>query len=200
MLNVNVTTTLVDVLTMIGTVGALLIAVGVFTRDAWWRRREQTYGQAQRISAWIGDPPPNSPFNAGIHIHNGSDSMIYSIWVYDGSERKRLHTLDNVVPPGRTVIEGRDYERTVFRHIALQIEFTDSSGQVWVKEKNGQLIPQDYTEHGYQHKKIPPRWRTRLLARLKYLKAWITIKRRHLKLRRQVKKNAKAETRSMNHE
>ncbi|WP_353707546.1 hypothetical protein ABRQ22_16780 [Cellulosimicrobium sp. ES-005] len=138
-IEVDVSTSLTDVVAAIGTVGALLIAALAYGAEVRRRRRESKWGQAERVSAWIGDATVStSSTDAGLFLRNDSGAMVYGVRVHlhDGA----LGTIDGAIAPETTQEYYLEYDRPVLRVIPVDIEFQDAAGRSWKRHRDGRLV------------------------------------------------------------
>jgi hypothetical protein len=143
-------------LAAIGTIGAVLVALGLALAEG--RRREQANRrrQAESVTAWLDDlviaveVSEGSPAPSGLVIQNGSNQLIYQVIanlvVTQGGGTVPRETgyqcrrFISHVPPGRmdSMIDLRGGIGVMTRW-GVELVFRDSAGRSWLRGVDGEL-------------------------------------------------------------
>ncbi|MFB7888737.1 hypothetical protein ACFCZ3_11915 [Cellulosimicrobium cellulans] len=138
-IEVDVSTSWTDVIGALGAAGALLVAALAYAAEVRRRRRESVWGQAERVSAWIGGVPGGQASDSTLYLRNDSGAMVYDVVVH-------LHTgslgaIDGAIAPGATQKYPVKYDRSVFAVVPVDVTFTDAGGRTWKRGRGGKLTP-----------------------------------------------------------
>jgi hypothetical protein len=138
-----------DWLTAIGTVGATVlavIAIGIQIRDRRRREDDERRSQASLVSAWIervSKPMvvgPLSTFEHYVFVRNGSEEIVYSVWLWPVDQNGVQPVEVGIVAPMTT----RDFEveKSVGDPgtIPFEIDFVDARGRSWTRRPDGRLV------------------------------------------------------------
>jgi hypothetical protein len=137
-------------LSALGTIGAVIVALGLASRSD--RRREQDHvrRQAELVTAWIYHEDIAGAEVVRIIVRNASNQCVYelvaNLVTSQGAFRKtaiglRL-TFGGVVgqvPPGTVRRTIRSVGGGMHKHFAVEIAFRDAAGHCWVREGDGAL-------------------------------------------------------------
>lgn len=132
----------------IGSVGAVIVALFVATRESRLRRKENTRKQADSISAW--------PIYFGllhskklVIISNNTQLPIYDVLVSFGvaygagqgySEGDDYQSMILRVPPGEYFVKSpKDYGGGMHTQLGVAISFRDVNGKFWLRDATGVL-------------------------------------------------------------
>lgn len=151
-----------DWATWVGSVGVvltLILMLGLIERDRRVRRSDQAQrrkellrSQAERVAGW----PEVFDFGPGqraITLNNLSDSVVYRVYIFlitlngtgPSSAEELVGSMDEIVavdvlPPGRwRVGVSRAVSARSDVRFAVELAFTDQSGNYWLRRANGAL-------------------------------------------------------------
>lgn len=133
-----------DLATAVGTVGAVVVAVVLATRD--WRERRRN--QASKIVAYFGsmDDRVVEVRGTSIVISNGSEAGIYDVlvglagaWGGLSPHVPQFNTRWlTSVPPGDWILDDLIYDGEAMNvRFGVLIEFTDAQGRRWRRSADG---------------------------------------------------------------
>jgi len=144
----------------VGTVGTLIFTLRQLYNDRNERKSNELKFQAKEISAWIDNSNKDITI---VRFNNLSNTPVYSVVLtivcikgagqpIDGTEageNYKYRSIFSVLPPGKFKHIMNSPGRGMFMEYGIEIAFTDSSGNSWIRKSNGELItikqePTDY--------------------------------------------------------
>jgi hypothetical protein len=149
----------------IGTLAAVIVALGAVVADRRARTAADRMSQARRVSAWVDgseitmpDDPTGQRTEAATYavLANSSDEPVYRLlaWlvVYPAGEPATGEQARNpryasssepaaygVVPPGTYEIDLPEFTAGMLKKPAVEISFTDAGGRHWTRRQDGKL-------------------------------------------------------------
>ena len=141
----------------VGTITAVVVALGLAIADGRRRSREERRRQAERITAWAA-----IEIDAGwvwVTLANASDQVAYRlvisvVSVMHGTKLPRLNTpttwrrFISQLPPGvAKPLSVKWYAAGSDVGEALKIAFQDAAGRSWIRDWNGKLEAVKETDH-----------------------------------------------------
>lgn len=125
--------------TSVGTVGAVVLALVLASKDGRRRRKEQEIAQASKVIAWI---ELVSPLEQNIFIQNDSGLPIYRFRIRAEFRKDELYCHNYYqVPPGRYVgrMSNDKAPPELLTKGRLDMWFDDVAGNHWYRAKGGTL-------------------------------------------------------------
>jgi hypothetical protein len=144
-------------LAAIGTILAVVVALGLASRESRDRRRADERRQAELITAWletVGDATTAGLVMPVVAIVNGSQQLAYRVIaslvpvrgaISDnfreviGRQPGEFRAFKGELPLGRTNIEIRHPGGGMHIRFAIEIAFCDAAGRSWVRTAQGEL-------------------------------------------------------------
>jgi hypothetical protein len=149
----------------IGTLAAVIVALGAVALDRRERTSEQRKRQARQVSAWIARLQVARPADddggpiTGVTtaaVLNASDEPVYRViaWLVlypgaPGTGEEVAHGISRggdgpatigVLPPGSFELDLPAFDPPgMMKRPAVEIAFTDAAGRHWIRRQNGQL-------------------------------------------------------------
>jgi hypothetical protein len=167
---ISKTKDLSDWLTAIGTIGAVVTALWLSSKDARRLRKEKEREQAERISGWMEELEENDPERKTILTHrlivrNASEQLVYnlvaSIVTANGSPvgRNEYRTYAGRVPPGQSQYIVEHPGHGMSKRFSIEVAFQDSGGRCWVRNGKGELKRTDKDPLSHYGIDPPVGWR-----------------------------------------
>ena len=144
-------------LAAVGTILAVVAALGLALREARERRRDRERQQAEQITAWlepIGDATTAGLVMPVVAVVNGSQQLAYrvvaSLVPVRGAIRDDFHSqigagawdfraFKGELPPGRTNLQIKHPGGGMHIRFAIELAFRDAAGRSWVRTSQGRL-------------------------------------------------------------
>jgi hypothetical protein len=143
---------------------SLLIAANTYRLSV----RDRVRQQASKIAAWVSTTSEDGRARAHLTFANNSDMPVYLVdvqlrtsgprpeGIYGALPSEKHAESADVVPPGGLPARELEYESAD----VIEVEFTDASGLVWVRDDWGRLTQKQVT---YTRGSLDPRgpdWQT----------------------------------------
>jgi hypothetical protein len=144
-------------LAAIGTILAVVVALGLAGREGRQRRRQQERLEAELVTAWLermGGPTVQGPEPAIIVVVNGSQQLAYKVIaslvpvrgaISDDFRQKigrsaaDFRAFKGELPPGRTNLEVEWPGGGMHIRFGVELAFRDAGGRNWIRTADGQL-------------------------------------------------------------
>ena len=145
-------------LAAVGTIAAVLIALGLALADGRRRSREDRRRQAELITAWLGEEANPRPW-VWVTLANASNQVAYRVVisivsVVDGSRVPRpadpttWRRFVSQLPPGKNEPLSVSWTAgTGTARPGVEIAFQDAAGRSWIRDWNGKLSEVEKTDH-----------------------------------------------------
>jgi hypothetical protein len=147
----------------VGTVGAVVVALWLASRDSRERARGERRRQAETVTAWISGGyslvAGENRFVAPVAVQNGSSQLVYRFiasLVQDlrGQESSpqpglKWRVFVGELPPGRSQFTIEHPGGGMHFRAGIELAFQDAAGRWWVRKGNGRLdeIREDPAAH-----------------------------------------------------
>lgn len=138
--------------TAIGTVGAVIVALVLAGAETRRRAREDERRQAEHVSGWMIDLPPDEAISDGephvkLIMQNASNQLVYSTIASIVSAQSEDHVGGNEnyrtyigrLPPGISEYKIRHPGHEMHKRFSIELAFEDARGKAWVRRGKGAL-------------------------------------------------------------
>jgi hypothetical protein len=136
----------------LGTVGAVVVALGLARADFVSRRKERERAQAERISGWMDFVGDNVLAENGLPavklmLVNASNQLVYNliasiVTAHGGSHpgsTLQFRTYVGRLPPGKSEYSIDHPGHGMSIRFSIELAFDDSGGRTWVRHGRGKL-------------------------------------------------------------
>lgn len=142
----------------VGTIGAVLVALGLARREGRRHTQEVRRRQAELITAWVEQDDPSYPW-VWVTLANASDQVVYrvvisALSIVDGSPVPRpsnpreWRRFISQLPPGqKKPVSVEWYVATGVARPGVEIAFQDAGGRHWIRDTSGKLVEIKKTDH-----------------------------------------------------